>query len=75
YRVEMTYGATGQVFAYFVAASERFLLLPDEAAPHLEESPERCRERKVFTLTVWEMSAGGESLAGSNAVQAECRIY
>lgn len=75
YRVDMPIGATGQVFAYFVPASAKFLLLPDEAAPHVEESPEHCRERKVFTLSVWELKTAAESLAGSNAVQLECRIY
>lgn len=75
FRVEMTYTIIGTVFAYLVPPNETYLLLPDDAAPKLGESLQRCSERKVLTITVWEIIAGiGESPAGSNSRQAECAI-
>jgi hypothetical protein len=73
--VEVTYTTIGSVFAYLVAPDETYLLLPDDAAPKLGESRQRCAERKVFTIAVWEVTAGSEgSLADSTAVQVECAI-
>lgn len=73
FRVEITYPAIGRVFAYLVPAEAGDLLVPDDGAPGLNASPQRCMERKTFNVAVYAVDgAGAEERIGANAVVAEC---
>ncbi len=74
YRVEITYGRIGRVYAYLLPGRATAFLVPAEAGPELSESNERCLERKDVSVSLIALSADGSALGGDGfSIVAECR--
>ena len=73
YRVEITYGRIGRVFAYLLPGSASAFLVPAEAEPRLSESVEKCLERKDVSVSLIALARDGSALGGDSfSIVGEC---
>lgn len=75
FRVELTYPLIGRVFVFLVPHGTTVIRVPDEAAPLLGQSTERCRDRKDYQVVIFDVREDNlDAVVGSNSVTSECRI-